>query len=56
MVFLEDEKIFFLLCFFMILVCTSSLQKMYLEHPQCLQSDAKQQQKMCIFGIFHDFS
>ena len=47
--FHQDEKIFFLRIFFYVLVCTSSTQKVHLEHPQCLQSDAKQRIIMCIF-------
>ena len=35
--FLQDEKIFFTLCFFNALVHTSIIQKTYLENSQCLQ-------------------
>ena len=47
-IFLQDEKIFFILICFSVLVCTSSIQKIHLEHPQCLQSDAKQRIVICI--------
>ena len=45
--FLQDETIFFLLIFLSVLVCTSSIQKVHLGHPQRLQSDYKQQPIMC---------
>ena len=40
---------------FSVLVCTSSIQKVHLEHPQRLQSDTKQWSIMCIFKKIHNF-
>ena len=38
MIFLQDEKLFFVRVCFFDLVCTCTLQKTYLEHPGCLQT------------------
>ena len=51
--FLQDEKVFFVLVLFNDLVYTSTIQKIRLEHPQCLQSNPSSvercERQLCFF-------
>ena len=40
--FLQDEKIFFIRIFFIVLVYSSAIPNIHLEHPRCFQDDAIQ--------------